>query len=762
MILSSLRKIGLIALVLVVAACAKVDIQSPANDSVANTKPTDFVVTFSQGTPGQVDLYLNAVKVTEHFEVTDSGATASGTDLDEFIVSGRNIFRVTTEIQNKQVTFYYDTEGPEIHILTADRDAGTVSGYLDDPAGVVSVTLDGAPVELDDALGFETTFDGGLDLNTFVAEDTFGHVSDTTFAKNTYTTDTVMSARLNNAGFEFLTTVLENEIEKIDFLEVVSPITDKIEIPLLASLEVTSVKVGRPTINLIVRDDEILDVHVNIPNFNTEFHFTFFRLFDSLSRTISVDNVLVDTNLTLDIVSSDLALDAENTAIALDGVSIEFIPGLSILNNILSGVLSGFIDFILLIFGSLFDGVIDKVASDFIKEIPIVLEFDIAGSILKANVTPSYLDTFSNGLTVDMEGSVTAPEPDPTVISTLGYVYEDGPAPTIPVQTPSGEDFDFGVAISSNFINQALLAAHESGLTTLQIRPDNTPGADPEGVSVIQSEEDDIQQTDVIGMNLVPASAPYLLFDGDDTNAMGTLVWDDVTLEFDLKRAEWEDYQNIFSARFNLEMPFELDAEDGFLVIGLEQVPEIFITESSNTGAIQLTPAFINGILKYFLPVVMPVIADQLKAVPLPRVAGYSILPRDFWVTGTGNNTLSLGGSMISIEETESAEEPTTILTSGAQSSAASSNEVNSSAVTSANGEVTIAVDGVNPNATDGILESRYRVDNGPWSIWKPRDEIVLSNLLGGDHIVEVCSRTALLKIETGCPSVSFTTAVVQ
>lgn len=765
MFLDQLRKIGLVALVLVVAACAKVDIQAPADNSVSDLKPTDFEVTFSQGTPNKINMYLNSVKVTQHFTITGSGATASGTDLDPYIFSGRNIFRVATETQNKQITFFYDTDGPQVHVLTADRTAGTIEGYLEDPSGAVSLTLDGVAVALDESLGFSTTFNGSLDINEFIAEDTYGHVSTTQYAKNTFSGSsesdrTVMSARLNNGGFTFLGDVLAEEIEDMEFANI------SIGFPLLFDLRIQDISVGRPDFDINVfrdgDDDDILQVYANIPDVEFATTFAFFIFPHVNVADTKIDRLVLDTNLLLSIIDSDLDFSIKgNTRAVVHGLDlniavIELLPLVGgVIDAVISGVTNAFVNLFIGLFTPLITDIAIPLLSDFVEELPISLTFAIDGNELQASVLPTYLEAFSNGVTVDLDGSVIAPNPDPEVIPTLGYVYVDGETPTISVQTPSGDDFDMGVGISSNFINQALLAAHESGLTTLQIRPDNTPGASPEGVSVIQSEEDDIQQADLIGMSLIPASAPYLLFDGDDQLALGKLVWDDVILEFDLKRIGWEDYQNIFHAKFNLEVPFELDAQDGFLVIGIEQIPEIFITESNNTGAIQLTPDFINGILKYFLPVIMPAVADRLKSVPLPRVAGYSIHPDDFWVTGASSNTLALGGTMVKIEDTEAAPEPTTILTSGAVGSS-----VSSSAVEVENGEVTIQVDGINPSA--GILESRYRVDNGPWSVWKPRSEIHLPLLLGGRHVVEVCSRTLLMKVETGCPTVEFDTTVVE
>ena len=81
-----------------------------------------------------------------------------------------------------------------------------------------------------------------------------------------------------------------------------------------------------------------------------------------------------------------------------------------------------------------------------------------------------------------------------------------------------------------------------------------------------------------------------------------------------------------------------------------------------------------------------------------------------------------------------------------------------SEAVSVENAEVTIDIDGLNPNPDLGLLEYRYRLDNGGWSVWKRRKSIHLERLLAGRHQVEICSRTVLLKREVSCPVVEFET----
>ena len=207
--------------------------------------------------------------------------------------------------------------------------------------------------------------------------------------------------------------------------------------------------------------------------------------------------------------------------------------------------------------------------------------------------------------------------------------------------------------------------------------------------------------------------------------------------------------------------------EDGYLSVGLEQLPTLFITATDQSGMIRLTPEFINSTLDYFMPLVMPSIAENLKVVPLPRIYEHTLLMRDFWVAGSGNNTLALAGDLIPVAVTAAASAPSTTVNRMDSEDVAvqvtgldANGETTSAVVLVSNSDVTIDIGGLNPNADLGDLEHRYRVDGGAWSIWKKRDEIHLRRLLAGDHSVEVCSRSPLLKREESCPVVNFTTEV--
>ncbi len=764
------RVVFFLAILSLTACKQQFTIESPTSNYINNDQPDVFRVAYPEGQPTGLSMQLNTANVTSLFTLGEAEATATGDSLAEHIFPGRNVFRVSAGSKSEQVYFYYDIEGPRIHILEASHTGGTVRGYLADRGGVESLSIDGSPVTLDEDNYFDTFFTS-MPVNTFTAVDGFGNQSQTEFARNDQEFHPAMSARLNSGGISFLGDALATALGDIDFdsfLDSINPLLGLNFVGFFTvEVNLRDFSFDQPTIDLDVRDDERLDTHVDIPNFSIGMEMggrTLFLIPWSVGGTITMDRLVLDTNVLLDIVNKDLDVDLSGTAVDFVGfhLDLDYIPNILGFEDLLSTIIGAIAEALAPIFIDILEGVILPVVSDFIGEIPIELDITTAeDETLRVKALPEYLDTFDNGLTIDLGATITAPFPSADARPTLGHIYSAGSTPTIGNTTPDGQPFDIGASISTNLINQALLAAHESGITTMEIRPENTPGTDPEGVSVIENDGDQIQTSDRIGMRLVPASPPFIkLLDREGT--WGVLGWYDVKLAFDLKRVGWDDYQTLFVTTFNLEVPFELGAtDDGFLQIGIEQLPTIEIIKSDEQGSLVLSPFFINGILDHFMPVILPKVAAELKSIPLPRIAGHSIYPRDFWVSGEGGNNLSLAGDLVKLSTTANAPAPDTILRfSGAttMSAAPAAVSAQSTDLTVTNGTVTIGVSGDNP--TNEPLEYRFRVDNGAWSVWKPRTSIQLQRLLGGDHVVEVCARTVVLKQDVDCPTVSFTTAV--
>ena len=770
--MKAIKQLVLLLSMFVIAACEQANIEAPTDNYVDNALPPAFKVAFSGGIPATLNLQINTATVNDAFTISDTGAEATGDQLAEFIYPGRNVFRVEANGQVQQVYFYYDVLGPVVHILDVDRNTNTVTGYAEDSGGVASLQLDGMPVVLDTNGGFVTAF-VDQPINTLVATDNFGYSSTTEFARKDQDF-TGISARLNQGGLDFLLAVLEQELGQTDFGPIIAtlPVTRVSPLPgINLNIRVTQFDLDEPDIDLVVQDDETVDARIDLYDFDMGIQVwgNIFLIPLNSGAVVHFDRLLIETNYLMDIIDSDLSVALDDTSYSMQGLAVNLliIPSYTYIDAIISGVTNNLINAFEPMIVGLSERVIAPIVSDFIKDIPINLQVTMPGDEEKVNIraVPEFLDSKDLGITVDLNTRIWAPEPA-DVPGQLGSLYVPGATPSLGATTPSGTPFDFGASINSNVINQALYAAHESGITTMTIRPDIYANATPQGIAVYSADSNDIAQADAIGMRIEPASAPFVKFMPAD-QAAGTLGWYDVKLSFDLYKPEWGEYRTLFGVTFNLEVPFEVGAtEDGFLSIGIEQLPTINVLATDSSGMILLPPSFINKTLDYFMPAVLPRLAEELKVIPLPRIYNHSLYMREFWIAGSGNNSLSLAGDLVPYTVTASAPEPATVLDYEARDidvqrdAMTNTGTVETSSVTINNGEVTVDVDGINPEPVRGALEYRYRVDGGGWSVWKRRDEIRLSRLLAGEHQVEVCSRTVLLKREVACPEVAFSTAV--
>lgn len=772
---------------LALTACKQVSITAPTNNFVDDEMPASFALTFTGGAPTDLKIQMNTQIVTDRFVVTSSGATAAAGDLADVIYSGRNVFRVTANKQIKQIYFYYDTEGPSIRITDTDHDANIVSGYVVDKGGVVNVTLDGVDVTLDANNQFSAPFTPQA-VNTFLAVDGFGHTSETQFA-NRDSQFSGISARLNQNGLDFLTGLLS---EAIQGKELTDLLAEKPKVTLtnfnlfgiciicidftVKELSIDSFDQFELNVQPDKRIDTIIDtrdIHVLLSS-----RIRFLALVipvDFTSDTdVDLDRLQISTKILLSILNSDLDVDLKNTYANVDGVQVTLrsIPNIlfidDLINQSISMIATAVVDLFTPLFTDVLDAIIIPIASDFIKDIPINLQLVTLddGEKLNIRALPEYLDTANLGITVNLATKIWAPEPPAGIPGALGSLYVEGDTPTLGSVDPDGVPFDFGASINANVINQALLAAHEAGVTTMSIRPETYANATPEGIQVYAAGSE-FGEGAKIGMRIEPASAPYIKLMPSTDGAPGKFGWSDVYLAFDLYKPEWGEYRTLFGVTFDLEVPFDINAtEDGYLSIGIEQLPTIFISKTDSSGMLLIPASFINGTLDYFMPAVLPRLAAKLKAVPLPRIYNHTLHMNKFWIAGANSNSLALTGDLIPISVTEAAPAPTTMVDYSTQDiivnqeNVSSTGVVTSNAVTVANGEVTIDVDGVNPNAGLGFLEHRYRVDGGAWTIWKYRETIRLSRLLAGTHSVEICARTVLLKKEQGCPVVTFETIV--
>lgn len=795
------------------AACDQASIVAPSNNSVETVKPANFIVSFTNGTaPSPLQLEINGKDVKSAFTLADDGASLNATsdEIETFcateysgdcIVSGRNLFRMTAGTTLKQAVFFYDTTGPQIRITGTDRDAKTVSGYVYDPGGVTSVFLDDATVTLDADNHFTDVPYVDQPRNVFVATDGFNQTSTTTFARND-TEYTGLSAYLSDSGLQFIIPTLEQTLSGQDLtpiLEALGPINIDVPITLLGDFRATM------TVNDLAMDNldldlGLVDAGLDLRKFYAEdlevgltLDSVSYKSLLTLGQWVSIPlkaDVTVTTDgdpgyieastlVDLDVVDRNVSLDTSGTTLATSDldVAIVWLDNGGLLSNVLSAIADVVIDIMLQWFDSLLltivDYMVDWLVSAVLDEIGIGLSVDVDGAEgpvtpLAVNAVPDTLNNDAEGLTVRLALNAKAPEPAAFVAPSLGSLHTGGVAPIMNGFTPDGSGYDFGVGLSANVLNQILAAAHDSGLTTIQIAPGFYPSL-VDGTQTLT----DLPEGTLIGIRLLPKSAPYMTLGDAGSGAAGTLHWYDVSFALDMYVEGWDNYRTIFGATLNINVPFTVDSTfGGNLALGFDQVPVIEIIETSTGGVLPIPPGFINSIVEYAVPLALPMLGDALQAIPLPSILGHVLFMEQFWVESSSNgenHTLALAGRLIPEEIARNAAAPSTFIgmvtysQTTVEMESVSNGTVTVNTIELDNGAVDIAISGNNPNPEYGGLQFRYQVDGGGWSAWQERTNIVLDSFLAGDHVVKVCARSALMKeeAEETCPVVSFTTTEV-
>lgn len=731
-------------LIVFLSGCDRLTVNSPSADGVYPDPPA-FSVSYTQSI-ANFAATLNGVDVSANFTVSGRNATAEGADLADLLQDGVNLFVVSAPAK-KTVKFFYDLSGPVVHVT--GMDGNIVSGYMEDPGGTVSLVVNSSSVTLGEGDTFSVDTGGG-DFTEFVAEDSFGQVSTTVFARAGLELVPSISARVNRSGLDFVIDEIEQIVADIDFSSIITalnPLFDEDIFVASARVNATGMSIGQPDVQLAIdpSNNNQFDAHIEVPNLRVDVSANGTAVFIpwSASGNVTANNAVFDALVTVGVSGGNITVGISNVSTNLQGFdfNINNFPGAleSLFNGLVEGIVEGLVN-------DQLEARVPELLAGFLDDLPIDdIQLPIADVIFRVNAIPDSLATYSDGITVGLGGSITAVT-DGGVAPTLGSRYVGGAMPQLGTATPSGTAFDAGAVVQVGLINQALLAAYESGLTHFEIGPSSEPVVTPAAVAVIPSADDVVASAEELSFNIVPSSPAYVsLLDGSDS--LASLHVDDFVLEFSLKQDGSSEFVAVFGATVNVDAVFDLGVtEENFLDVEIVGLPVIEVLSVTETGLINLSASYIEELINSFVPVALPEITQAIESVPIPSFEGYSIFLKDIWAADAELAYVALAGDLIKVATTEAAAAPSTYAAVGVSSAA--------QAEVSDGRSVTIYLDGDNP--TDQPLQYRYRLNGGQWSIWKARESIALQKLLGGDHQVDVCSRTHLLKQDPECTSVEF------
>lgn len=746
------RRLFLVTLfALFLSACKTVTVTNPVANQVYTTAPA-VQLSFPKGKPDVLVVTLNDKDITSLLSVTTTGASATGASLTSYLQDGENFLRVTSPM-TPTVKFVYDISGPMVH-LTKVTEGSTLAlqGYVDDPSGVKTVTVNGTAM----ALGAGNTFSVNVtnaSYVSFVSTDNNNYTRTQKFGRPSVTVTSGVSLRVNRNGLDFITNEVENVLESSALGELLAGMN-----PLKSD---SIFLVGEYKINVNDADLDTADLQLDIKS----------SADGSLAVSGSMTGIWADYSLWFkpylgwssttdgEVTVDRASFTASAKVSAADGKVAMTISSLSLSLGNMTANLGILPSWLVSPFLNAFKGIVEWILAEQLKQImpekmaemmdafPESLLIEINGNQLKPSILPSSIASPSNGLNIGLGArmyNVTTNGP-----KVIGSAWKDtGNAPSASNVSPTGVEKDIGVVMSSNVINQALSAATASGMLNISLTENDLPGL---------SEVGSVNTTENVRVRLVPASAPTLELI-KSTKGLATFRMHDLYLALDATIDGTSNLKLVMGATIDVEATADLGVtSDNALAIEFVGTPRVKIRDIDDASTLILSESLAQTFIDELTPKVLPVVMGMIGAIPLPSFEGYGLSVGDIWVTDTNANFIGIVANMVKSTTTASSPAPTTsayIKNSTVATTSGITTAKASTAVQVSGEVVTVSLDGYNPS--EGNLQYRYSLDGAFFSPWKERSSIKLYGLNAGLHTIMVCARTALLVEDTECSSLSF------
>jgi len=573
------------------AACLPdlLSITSPARNSLWLTPPTTLTVAFLEhSAPANLQLTLNGHNVKQYARIDANYAVIKGSAIESLLVNGDNTFQAQSGGEIEKLVFVYAIQKPRI-IVTAATDvvngstspqAGDVikvSGVVRDAAPVSNLTINGASATLSNGHDF-TAEVPYADIYQLVATDAIGQTGNIAFAAPQHRLNPALALKVNNSIFNLIKPLINEALANFDSSTLINsnqrvPLGKTATSPELAVTRIDIDKNGEPSIDMHfvpadLKSSErpmLLDVDVTLPQVKLG---TSIYPAHGVNRLFGVNINLYDAKVTLRLM---LTVDNTNHVKLAPASTTPFklrfswlFPELDIdddcRRNPFCAVGLGIINFVLEKLSD--NATVQAALLDFLNN---TLSPNIATALAKLDLpnipTQIQLDTDNDGntdtqMTIDLAPSLlatdaagnsdmqfagslfVAPQFLPTTYhGALGSVYvETGVVPAFNQTADNGSEFDLGIALPSNTLNQALLSLYQGGVLdhiTMAMKP-----ADLGSMGSLLSAVDVDAKADM-RMRLVAGAVPYITLDHVTTagkTAGLTFHMDNATLYMDVKK----------------------------------------------------------------------------------------------------------------------------------------------------------------------------------------------------------------------------------
>lgn len=317
-------------------------------------------------------------------------------------------------------------------------------------------------------------------------------------------------------------------------------------------------------------------------------------------------------------------------------------------------------------------------------------------------------------------------------------------------------NYELGLALSDNFLDQAMFDVYQSGLLCLNVDSSVSTFLSSSLFSTFLPSLGVLTGGRDVPMLIAlrPKTAPEVIIGKGTTKEVnGELVPDDPLLTIAMKQLQLDFYAliddrfaRLFSLRTDLNLPLSLEFGVNNTVTPVLADLQSLVTNinAQNSEMLAENPQIVADLLDAIIGLVQPVLAGVLAPIELPSFSGFQLNIRDAlgvlpYSSQAGHEHLALFADLKLAGMPYSATTDTQVslvekfvperqaLLTGARPRAV----------------VDVVAQGLTPNDFRG-WEYSYRVDGGLWSPWTRRTRIEVASpvlLLQGRHLVEVRSR---------------------
>lgn len=856
------------------------EITAPVNRAPSKTIPDTFELTFEGDVPenlSDITIFLNHNDVTGDMTVVGKKATATGETLKKYIKEGVNTFTAEgkhvffvydTQAPRPVITQVSALNGANcqlLHAVKADENSPkvrpdvtsmqqTVTGHVFDHSQTASMAIsvkaqDGSEISnkvitLNDDGSFSEPLDCGyfFDIET---EDALGNKNTVTYAAPGLNYEPSMAVQVNKSLFDFVLPAISDVMKSLGTSELIDSdtpiiIPNCIDTPLLkrdCKVDLRKLSFEEdPKVIFELKDDNDPNVESlviragadlpvlkmdatltltggsELPPVNFDIEIT--KMLVAISPVLSSDSQNALQLKLVDQKPVELSFDiaVKNLSLKVFGFPIDVTP---LANSIATAARSAL------------DDAVDKTIAPKLRELlegslpsgtmPFLVAWD---NDIKAkmaiDIAPAKLNSSGGNALIELAGNVYAQELGATSKGGLGNLHLSDPLPALGAKTQSGKEYDLGIALPVNLLNQLFLSIHQTGLLQDFTLPFTFLG----GLGVpfdAVVERAGIKKGDILNITIDAGSAfEVKLRKGELTDFLLYLDRFTFIVKYQSQKKEGDDTlppeQTLIKATTDLVVNLGLGVtQDNYIGLSVDKLVSmnLIALESdfiqTNLIPLEKASAAINDSLSIALLKgdavtggISKVVKDTIGQV-VGQVTGLTLdlaLPdigvvlREFGADDT-NSHLMLAVDLLNKAEIEEAkkngEQLTFVLFLNPQNDSNSSSEGESStSTTQAQAGVTqssivarssytaqsividpfnteviqigesasIGLNGENPTPEKGPLEYRYRINGEAWSLWKPRSSIDFYKMSLGLHSLEVCARTAMLVEAKDCQAV--------